>query len=154
MAAGGGFQPKTLDATTSSYSLVSTTGGNGDRPQTVLGSGPRAAQREALAEAMRQEAAAKGGMPSYLTGGTAVAGLGPVLGAALCFLYSSRHGLLEDEMKQLLLQRENASNFDQPPPVEESGQSTSSLHGLVLPWRPRSLLPAARSRPVPGHLPS
>ena len=103
-AAGGGFQPKTLDATTSSYSLVSTTGGNGDRPQTVLGSGPRAAQREALAEAMRQEAAAKGGMPSYLTGGTAVAGLGPVLGAALCFLYSSRHGLLEDEMKQLLLQ--------------------------------------------------
>ena len=37
-------------------------------------------------------------------GGTAVAGLGPVLGAALCFLYSSRHGLLEDEMKQLLLQ--------------------------------------------------
>lgn len=111
----------------------------GDGYQSVLGSGPRAAEREAKAEATRAEARASGVMPRYLCGGQEVPGLGPVLGAALCFLYvgwvgnsrvhacalalmppsaccrcavapvlshsySSRHGLLEDEMKMLLLE--------------------------------------------------
>ena len=59
----------------------------GDSYQSVLGSGPRAAEREAQAEATRAEARTSGMMPRYLCGGQEVPGLGPVLGAALCFLY-------------------------------------------------------------------
>ena len=64
----------------------------GDSYQSVLGSGPRAAERESQAEATRAEARASGMMPRYLCGGQEVPGLGPVLGAALCFLYVHTRG--------------------------------------------------------------
>lgn len=77
----------------------------GARPKrTVLGHGPAADEREANAERARNEARASLGdaAPAYLTGGARVEPLGPILGASLCFLYGSRHGLLLPELAALL----------------------------------------------------
>ncbi|KAK1944673.1 Ankyrin-3 [Phytophthora citrophthora] len=44
----------------------------------------------------------KGSRPDYLTGGRTVRPLGELLGRALCLLYVSRHGLLQNELRFIL----------------------------------------------------
>ncbi|GLD94504.1 hypothetical protein PINS_up003115 [Pythium insidiosum] len=62
-------------------------------------------------------------MPEYLTGGVYVPGLGELLGHALCLLYVSRHGLLQNELKFIL----NAVVTEEKQ-TASAAQSGSGLH--------------------------